>query len=291
MGNPTTMPTLDAVIGRLEQIDALDGVARKVSGVVSDVTHRTGVVSLLSGTWIGHPLHPILTDLPIGSWTSAFVLDLVGGKRARPAAQTLVGLGVLTAVPTAVTGLSDWADTVGSTRRIGAFHALTNIVGLGCYVLLWRARRRGPPLPGRRPRHGRRHCRHRCGGAAWRPPRLPHRHRGRRERGRHRAERLDRDDVGVVAALAGEGRYVEVGPAKALALHDGPGGWHGIGARCSHRDGPLQEGAFEDGCVVCPVAREPVPARRRHRGQRARPAPQPRYEVRERDGALVRAAG
>jgi len=129
MGNRTTMPTLDAVIGRLEQIDALDGVARKVSGVVSDVTHRTGVVSLLSGTWIGHPLHPILTDLPIGSWTSAFVLDLVGGKRARPAAQMLVGLGVLAAVPTAVTGLSDWADTVGSTRRVGSFHALSNVRG------------------------------------------------------------------------------------------------------------------------------------------------------------------
>lgn len=289
MGNRTTMPTLDAAIGRLEQVDALDGLAGKVSGVVSDMTHRTGVVSLLSGTGIGHPLHPILTDLPIGSWTSAFVLDLVGGKRSRPAAQMLVGLGVLTAVPTAVTGLSDWADTVGTTRRIGAFHALTNIVGLG-YALSWRARRRG--------HHFRGVVLAMAGATAA---------TGAAALGGHLVYRtgtgvdVNAADTGpsewtettsASSLPGGEGRYVEAGPAKVLALHDGPGGWHGIGARCSHHDGPLQEGEFEDGCVVCPW-----------HGSRFRledgtvvngPAttPQPRYDVRERDGTLsVRAAG
>src|SRR3954469_20075629 len=142
-GNRTSMSALDSVIERLEQIDALDGVAERVSAAASSLTHKPPLSSLLSGTWIGHPLHPVLTDLPIGSWTSAFVLDLVGGKRARPAAQMLGGLGVVAALPTAVTGLSDWADTAGPTRRIGTFHAMSNLVGLGCYALSWRARRRG----------------------------------------------------------------------------------------------------------------------------------------------------
>jgi hypothetical protein len=59
------------------------------------------------------------------------------------AAQALVGLGVVTAVPTAVTGLSDWADTEGETRRIGLVHAAVNSVGLLCYALSWLSRRRG----------------------------------------------------------------------------------------------------------------------------------------------------
>ena len=111
------MSALDSVIARLEQVEALDGVAERVSVAASYVTHLPPISSILSGTWIGHPLHPILTDLPIGSWTSAFVLDLVGGRRSRKAAQSLVGLGVLAAVPTALTGLADWADTGGGTRR------------------------------------------------------------------------------------------------------------------------------------------------------------------------------
>src|SRR3954469_4732632 len=226
---------LDSGVERLEQIDALDGVAERVSAAASSVTHKPPVSSLLSGTWIGHPLHPVLTDLPIGSWTSAFVLDLLGGPRSRPAAQSLVGLGVLTAVPTAVTGLADWADTSGPTRRIGAFHALTNLVGLGCYTLSWRARRRG--------RHFRGVVLAMAGAAAA---------TGAAALGGHLVYRTGTGvDVNVfdpgpdewteattaTSLPGGDGRYVEAGPARVLALHDGPSGWHGIGARCSHRDG------------------------------------------------------
>ena len=289
MGNRTTMTTLDAVISRLEQNDALDGVAERVAAAVSGFTHRPGVASVLSGTFIGHPLHPILTDLPIGSWTSAFVLDLVGGRSARPAAQMLVGLGVVTALPTALTGLSDWADTVGETRRVGAFHALTNVVGLGCYTLSWRARRRG--------HHFRGVVLAMAGAAAA---------TGAAALGGHLVYRTgtgvdvnaadtgpsDWTDAASASSLpGGEGRYVEAGPAKVLALNDGPGGWHGIGARCSHRDGPLQEGEFVDGCVVCPwhQSRFRLDDGRVVSGPAT--APQPRYDVRERDGIVsVRAA-
>jgi len=290
MGNRTGMSTLDTVIARLEQIDALDGVAGKVSAAVSGVTHRPGVASLLSGTWIGHPLHPILTDLPIGSWTSAFVLDLVGGKRARPAAQMLVGLGVLTAIPTAATGLADWSDTVGETRRIGAFHALTNTVGLGCYYLSWRARRRGHHFRGVMLAMAGATA---ATGAAALGGHLVYRTGTGVDVNAFDTGPSEWTDATTASSLpGGEGRYVEAGPAKVLALHDGHGGWHGIGARCSHRDGPLQDGEFADGCVTCPWHQSTFRLDDGSVVNGPATAPQPRYDVRERDGTLsVRAAG
>jgi nitrite reductase/ring-hydroxylating ferredoxin subunit len=84
----------------------------------------------------------------------------------------------------------------------------------------------------------------------------------------------------------GEGRYVEAGRVEVLALHDGPGGWHGIGAQCSHRGGPLEEGEFVDGCVTCPWHKSRFRLDDGTVVDGPATAPQPRYEVRERDGAL-----
>ena len=63
---------------------------------------------------IGHPLHPLLVTVPIGAWSSSVVFDLTGDKDA---AAALVGLGVLTALPTAVAGLNDWRHTSGAGNR------------------------------------------------------------------------------------------------------------------------------------------------------------------------------
>lgn len=104
------------------------------------------VKRLLSGAWLGHALHPALTDLPIGFWTSAWVLDIIdiaGGTRSRDASRLLVGLGVLSALPTAATGLSDLTDVHGATRRVGLVHAACNTAALASYVASWMARRRG----------------------------------------------------------------------------------------------------------------------------------------------------
>jgi nitrite reductase/ring-hydroxylating ferredoxin subunit/uncharacterized membrane protein len=98
---------------------------------------------VLSGTWLGHPLHPPLTDAVIGAWTSALLLDLMGGERSRRAADCLVGAGVLAAIPTAVSGLSDWAELRGATRRIGSFHAIGVSAALVCHGLSLLARRSG----------------------------------------------------------------------------------------------------------------------------------------------------
>ncbi|HLU42472.1 MAG TPA: DUF2231 domain-containing protein [Microthrixaceae bacterium] len=104
---------------------------------------------LMRGEWLGHALHPLMTDIPIGCWSSASVLDLIGGRAARPAARRLVGLGVLAALPTAATGLVELASVEDRRlRRVGAVHASGNVVALGMYLMSWRARRRDRHLRG-----------------------------------------------------------------------------------------------------------------------------------------------
>jgi nitrite reductase/ring-hydroxylating ferredoxin subunit len=99
------------------------------------------VKNVLSGTWLGHPLHPLATDAVIGSWALAAILDLRGEDDA---ACTLVGLGVLAAVPTAASGASDWADAVDPrARRMGLVHAASNVVALLLNATSYAARRAG----------------------------------------------------------------------------------------------------------------------------------------------------
>ncbi len=101
--------------------------------------------ALLRGQHIGHALHPLLTNLPLGCWTAANLLDLLGGRRSAPAAQRLIGLGLLMVPPTAVTGLVDWDQDAHDPRirRVGLVHAAANIVATGLYLASWNARRSG----------------------------------------------------------------------------------------------------------------------------------------------------
>ena len=138
--------TLNDVAMRIEKVDGLDGVAEPLGNAVKKLVPPGRLKDLLSGTWLGHQLHPLLTDIPIGSFTSATLLDLVGGRRAQPAANLLATVGVLSTVPTAAAGLADWSDTYGAPRRIGVVHAAANLVGVGFYVASIAARRRGSRL-------------------------------------------------------------------------------------------------------------------------------------------------
>ncbi len=105
------------------------------------------VKNFLHGTWAGHPLHVILTDVPIGSWTAAMVFDLLdlisSGKTFSTAADTAVSIGIVSALGAAVTGLTDWQDVDPPARRIGLVHATLNVTGVGLFAasLLMRKRR------------------------------------------------------------------------------------------------------------------------------------------------------
>ena len=134
----------------------------------------------LSGSWLGHALHPMLTDVTIGSFTSAVALDWLGGDESEPAAQRLIGLGLLSALPTVSSGYSDWADTEvanDAVRRIGVVHAAGNFTAASLFAASWLARRRGDHGAARRSRWP-------AGGARRRrlPRRAPDAGRGRRRR-------------------------------------------------------------------------------------------------------------
>jgi nitrite reductase/ring-hydroxylating ferredoxin subunit len=145
----STPDILRATLRRVEEAKALDTPGKVLRAIAQPLTRSNEMKNALSGTWLGHRLHPVLTDAPIGAWVSASVLDVVGGRHAGKAARRLVGVGVLSAVPTAMAGLSDWNDTYGGEQRSATVHAAANGVALVLQLASWRARGRGHGLRGR----------------------------------------------------------------------------------------------------------------------------------------------
>lgn len=134
---------LHASAEKLGGLEGLDVPAGAAANAVAQVVGRGGLKDVLSGTRLGHPLHPLLTDIPIGTLASASLLDVVAAQRGEHAADVLVALGLLSALPTAAAGAADWSDSYGRDQRIGAVHAIANLIGLGLYGWSLRARRRG----------------------------------------------------------------------------------------------------------------------------------------------------
>ncbi len=102
---------------------------------------------LLHGTWLHEPLHVIMTDVPVGSWTAAVLFDAIGAvsgkKHLDKAADALVILGLAGAMGAAVTGMNDWAEVKAEApRKIGAVHAILNIAATGLFAGSWWARRK-----------------------------------------------------------------------------------------------------------------------------------------------------
>ena len=96
------------------------------------------VKNFLNGTWLGEPLHVVLTDIPIGAWTVALVfdgLDLMSNKREFAlAADASIGIGLVGAIGAAVTGVTDWQDVDAPARRLGMIHGLLNVSATALFV-------------------------------------------------------------------------------------------------------------------------------------------------------------
>lgn len=241
---------LEAAVDRIQRAQALDALGRAVAVGFSSLVRPGTLKDLLSGTWLGHPAHPMLTDVPIGAWTCAFVLDLIEGDAARDASDTLIGLGVLAALPTAVTGLSDLSDVVKEEdRSLGVAHALGNIAALSLYAASFVQRRRGKRGAGK--------ALSLAGagvvtGGAYLGGHLVY----RRVVGPSQAA-LDRpveDWTPVLeeGSLAkGEPRRVNVGGTDILLYRSGER-IYALDNRCSHRGGPLHKGETSDERVTCP---------------------------------------
>jgi nitrite reductase/ring-hydroxylating ferredoxin subunit/uncharacterized membrane protein len=267
----------------IERMEALDGPSDRLAGLVGKVLPAGRVKDLLSGTRLGHPVHPILTDVAIGSWTSSLFLDVVGGRSGRRAADALVALGIGAALPTAVTGLSDWADTWGKARRIGLVHACVNVGAVVTFAASLTQRRRS----------------RRASGVA-----LSFAGAGIMTLGAYLGGHLSfskgvgvdettfdegpaewTDAMGLEELPEGKPTTASVGGIT-LLLYRSADTVHAIDNRCSHRGGPLNEGSCDGETVTCPwhasifrvsdgaIVRGPAVAK------------QPSYEVRIVDGRI-----
>jgi nitrite reductase/ring-hydroxylating ferredoxin subunit/uncharacterized membrane protein len=250
-GKPAS-PAMHEVAERLGRLEALDAPAQKVADQVSERLGRSRFGDVLAGTWLGHALHPFLTDLPIGTWTSATLLDFLGGPESESASDRLVALGLAAAVPTAVTGLTDWADTTKSdenVRRIGLVHAGANTAALVLFAGSLAARRRGDRRRGK------------LLGLAGMGALTVGGHLGAhlsygKGVGVDQAtfeERPTDWTVALADAALGEGeaKAVDVEGVTVLVTRQG-GRVFALSDRCTHRGGPLHQGQISGGCVTCP---------------------------------------
>ncbi|HEV8153828.1 MAG TPA: Rieske (2Fe-2S) protein [Solirubrobacteraceae bacterium] len=277
---PPSEPKLHAVLERLESARVLDGPAEKVAKTVRGSLPAGGVKDLLSGEPLGHPLHPLLTDVVIGTWTSATILDLIGGSKARPAAERLIGVGILAALPTAASGATDWADTTVKSppvRRVGAVHAALNVGALALYGASLTARRRG------------RHARGALLGLAGAGLLGASGQLGGHLafiRGVGVAETAFDDPIAdwTPACFDAEVRegepFVATVAGQDVLLVRQDGAVRALADRCNHRGGPLHRGTLQDGCVTCPwhASRFRLEDGSVDRGPAS--SPQPTYDVR-----------
>jgi nitrite reductase/ring-hydroxylating ferredoxin subunit/uncharacterized membrane protein len=136
---------LEPLVSQVESSEVLDPVAKAIGKAVRDNVPNGPIKDALSGTWLGHAAHPMLTDVVIGSFTSASLLDLLAPGDGR-ASERLIGVGLAAYLPTAAAGLNDWADAEpvdDAVRRAGLLHAASNAVAAMLYAGSLRARRRG----------------------------------------------------------------------------------------------------------------------------------------------------
>jgi nitrite reductase/ring-hydroxylating ferredoxin subunit/uncharacterized membrane protein len=281
-------------IERQEWIQPLeDGLHRTVGGVYNSMGPRGRVVkNFLHGSWLGHPLHAVLTDIPVGAWTVGFVLDAIDElrgdqRRCRPADAALT-VGLAGAAAAAAAGLTDWHDTDGGARRVGFVHGLLNLTAASLYAASLIVRGRGDRKAGRSLAFS-------GFGIALASAYLGGGLTYSRKVGVNHAARGDgpRDFVPVLGESElpeGEPRRVDAGGVPVLLVRRG-GRIEAIGEVCSHMGGPLVEGDLEGDVIQCPWhgSRFSVEDGRVIDGPATHP--QPRFETRVRDGQIeVRAA-
>jgi nitrite reductase/ring-hydroxylating ferredoxin subunit/uncharacterized membrane protein len=137
---------LEPLVRAVESAEMLDPVAKPLGKAVRNALSGGPLKDALSGTWLGHAVHPMLTDVVIGSFTAASMLDLLAPGDDGRASERLIALGLAAYLPTAAAGANDWADSEpvdDTVRRAGLVHAAANAVGATLYAASWRARRRG----------------------------------------------------------------------------------------------------------------------------------------------------
>ena len=239
-------PIIDAVEGA----EFLDGAAKPYGKKVRDMFKPGPVRDALAGTWLGHSLHPLMTDVVIMSFLGATVIDVIGGDDDGKAQERLIGLGIAAYGPTAASGTMDWADSEAvdpRIRRMGLVHAATNAAALTLYAGSLAARRRGASGRGKALA---------AAGAAtlgfggFLGGHLSFAHgSGVNQTAFDEAVDDWTDAIGSDELTAGEPKAVVVGDTPVMIVRHGDG-IHAIHDRCSHRGCSLTSMGEVDGEIV-----------------------------------------
>ena len=280
------------LLERLGSLEAVDAPAQAIAKFVRNAKSSSQEVDdALAGTWLGHPVHPLLILVPMGTWTSAVLLDWIGGEDAETSADVLLGVGLASAIPTVATGYADWSDTEpasDSVRRVGFIHAACNATAATLF---------GASLAAR------------AGGARGRGKLLALLGMGALGAGGYLGGHLTyAEGVGVdttafedfpedwTQALAdaalgeGEMRSVEVDGAGILIARRG-GRVFALANTCVHRKGSLADGELVGECVRCPLHGSTFALADGSVEQGPAAYPQPVLEARVSNGSIeVRAA-
>jgi nitrite reductase/ring-hydroxylating ferredoxin subunit len=137
----------DRLVAAMPWLDGVAGVLQKVGDPIAGQSAPRPLKDALVGTWLGHPLHPAMVQLPLGFWTSSLVLDVAGQEQA---ADLTLALGLASATGAALTGVAQWQDATNdeAPRRLGALHASLNVVATALYGASLLQRRRGSRASG-----------------------------------------------------------------------------------------------------------------------------------------------
>ncbi|MQA33002.1 Rieske (2Fe-2S) protein [Modestobacter roseus] len=249
--------SLLGVLDRLSEVSKFDEQLEAARTAVSGLLRPQAFKDLLHGRWLGHPLHPVLAMVPVGTWASAGILDLL--PPARPAATVLIGTGVAASLPAAMAGAADWSEQDKDVTRLGAVHAATNVAALGLYVGSMVARAKGRGGLGRALAYGGLGL---VTGSAAIGGHMSYAQASGMNHAVPMARQMTTDwiDLGPLDDLpegrptlrTGEGQGT---PIAVAAVRRGPRVDAFIGA-CSHVGGPLADGEVEDvrgrACLVCP---------------------------------------
>jgi nitrite reductase/ring-hydroxylating ferredoxin subunit len=266
-----------------EQTAALDPIASRLGKFFRSVLGAQLAKDVLGGRWLGHPLHPPLTDVTIGTYTSALLLDWLGGAESRPAARRLIGLGLLSATPTVAAGAHDWADAEfgdAAVRRIGLVHAACNLTANSLFAASYAARHRGQDgrvlaLAGGAA----------LGAAAYLGGDLSFAKGVGVDHTVFEDGPEDWTDVLAADELGDDPRSVDADGTAVMVVRYG-GEVYALSDHCSHLGGPLHEGTIADCTVTCPWHESVFDLRDGSLVHGPAAYPQPAWDVRTRAGRI-----
>lgn len=248
----------------------------------------------LHGTWLGHPLHPILASLPTGAMATTLSLDaarMLPGRRPglREASRQSLGVGIIGSLGAAVTGVADWQHTQEQARRVGIVHGALNLTATGLYALSWWDRRRD--------RHARGVVASTLGygitlASGYLGGALVYRSGTGVD---HSGRRLDtrRWTSALPEGLLEDGapQRVEVAGVGVVLFRDGEA-VIAVGERCPHFGAPMADGWIDRGRIVCPWHGSQFETDTGTPLRGPATAALPCYQARVRDGAIeVRGRG